>query len=92
MIETWSDLLELIKSQPLTPKERFYLAWFEYQKGNLPWRYVQSLCPYLNTPDCPFSNTKKDRCPWGYHLKKRCFLLFLSRKLRKTRTWYRKRY
>jgi len=90
MVETFTELLELIKRQPLDEKEKFYLAWYEYDKGNLPWRFVMSLCPYNNTAECPLVNPKKYRCRWGYHILKRCRILTERyRQPRKIRGWYR---
>jgi len=88
MIETFTELFELIKSQPLSPKEKFYLAWYEYNKGNLPWRYVYMLCPYVDTEKCPLNNPRKDLCPFGYHTKKRCRMLLMAIRNRKARRWY----
>ena len=91
MIESFTDLYELIKRQPISPKERFYLAWYEYNKDNLPWRYVYMLCPYRETDKCPLYNDKKETCPWGYHVLKRCRMLQLAlSRPRKIRGWYRR--
>ncbi|RLE83339.1 MAG: hypothetical protein DRJ41_05010 [Thermoprotei archaeon] len=86
--ELEEEIVSRLHLIPISADEKFLLAVYEYNKGNMSWRKVMSFCPY--TQSCPLSSYKTT-CPWGYHVYKRCLSVVNGLRRRKLRNWFRVR-